>query len=549
LGAALPPAAVAAPEYVAPPEPAAAKPTGSAAPSSLPELPAEKAAAGPPLLSLPVEATPSLPMGAAPEVSQSTPVAKPAASAAPAPDAAPIESAPAPAAPAGPATKAQTAPKSGGSPPPEVSAASEDDGKSAAAIDAAGAAKLAAVLPLEAAPPMTSVSPAVTARAAAPGPAPPKRDSQIVRTAAQKPVAEATPRRPRTPDSAGRPVARVGDEIITYHDLVVATKENLQKIPDLLAAYRDPAERAEASVHINRLSMETLTSLIDRTLLVQEAKRLVKEPKMLDGLYEEADRVFRENEVAPLLRKFNLESEQQLSDRLAENGRSLDAMRQAFRQYFLAESYIHQKLKDHLKIELPELLKYYNERLDKHEFDRPAQITWRELVVEAAKYKNREEAQRKAAGLLERLRRGEDFATLARAESDGLTRSRNQGGLMQTSPGGYGIAAVNRAIESMPIGQTSDVIEGPASFHIVRVEGRRPAGAASFEEVQDQLRPVLENKKYQEARAKYLAKLHRSTLITIYSIDKNNRRREEAKTRSTGTAANGEQLKVKGPSS
>ena len=50
---------------------------------------------------------------------------------------------------------------------------------------------------------------------------------------------------------------------------------------------------------------------------------------------------------------------------------------------------------------------------------------------------------------------------------------------------------VNQALESLPIGKISDVIEGPDGFHIVTVEWRRPAGPASFEEVQDQIRPKL----------------------------------------------------------
>ena len=50
---------------------------------------------------------------------------------------------------------------------------------------------------------------------------------------------------------------------------------------------------------------------------------------------------------------------------------------------------------------------------------------------------------------------------------------------------------VNAALKSLPIGQSSGVIASPESFHVVRVEGRRAAGPASFEEVQDKIRPCL----------------------------------------------------------
>ena len=107
--------------------------------------------------------------------------------------------------------------------------------------------------------------------------------------------------------------------------------------------------------------------------------------------------------------------------------------------------YLDQKLSEGRKVELPEMLKYYNEHLHDKEYDRPAQITWRELVVEKGHHPNPADARRKADNLLARLNRGEDFATLARTESEGPSSIRAQGGLMQTSPGSYAVEAVNQA--------------------------------------------------------------------------------------------------------
>lgn len=264
-------------------------------------------------------------------------------------------------------------------------------------------------------------------------------------------------------------------------------------------------------------------------MLVQEAKHVLqnnKDTKVLDRIYEQADEIFRDSEVEPLLRKYHVTAEQ-LNEQFLKEGRSLEAKRQVFRQLFLSENYLHEKLRDRTKVELPDLLKYYNEHVKTHDFDRPAQITWRELVVEVAKHKSAEAARKKAMSFLERLARGEDFATLARNESDGPSRSRNQGGLMQTSPEGYGVAAVNAALKSLPIGQVSGVIAGPESFHVVRVEGRRPAGPASFEEVQDKIRPLLADVKYRTERSAYLAKLRHRTLVTQYTLDNNKRLRDE----------------------
>ena len=195
------------------------------------------------------------------------------------------------------------------------------------------------------------------------------------------------------------------------------------------------------------------------------------------------------------MRKYHVDTEAKVKEKLAEEGRSLEAMRLSFRQTYLSGAYLQQKIKDRLKVELPDLLKYYNDHVYEHEFDRPAQITWRELVVEVDKQKSREDAQKESGCLARKTARGDDFARLARTESDGLTSSRNDGGLMHTTPGSYAVESINDALDSLPIGQVSEVLEGPDSFHILKVENRRPAGPASFEEIQDKIKPMLESKK------------------------------------------------------
>jgi peptidyl-prolyl cis-trans isomerase SurA len=363
------------------------------------------------------------------------------------------------------------------------------------------------------APARASPSPATSASAS------PRRDSQVVRTSTSDSSGDATDRR-RLPLEPGCPIARVGDEIITYHDLVLATRERLPRNLVSPGQEFDSHQQMELINHINRIKIDTLESLIERSMLFQEAKHHIKDPKVLSRINEDADKFWHDNEIVPLEREYNVDTEQQLKERLARQGRSLDAMHQTFRQLHLSRGYLHEKLKDKINVELPDLLKYYDEHVNKHEFDRSAQITWRELTVEIAKHPSRETARKKAEELLQRLQQGADFATLARAESDGPTSSRNRGGLMETSPGGYAVREVNQAIESLPLGRCSGVIEGPESFHIVKVERRRAAGPASFEEVQDLIKPIVQNQKFQRESAAYISKLRRRTPITIYSPTK-----------------------------
>jgi parvulin-like peptidyl-prolyl isomerase len=304
---------------------------------------------------------------------------------------------------------------------------------------------------------------------------------------------------------AGRAAARVNDEVITLHDLVLTIKAQLIN--------RNPGQSLSRE-GLNMAAKSVLAHLIERTLITQEAKRVLKNPKQLDRLYEAADKYWREGELPPLMRHYLADNEFQLKQKLADAGIPLEFLHQSHRQEFLSTVYLDQKLSEGRKVELPEMLRYYNDHLHDKEYDRPAQITWRELVVEKDRHPNPADARRKADNLLARLNRGESFATLARKESEGPSSIRAQGGLMQTSPGSYAVEAVNQALNSLPLNQVSPVLEGPSSLHIVLVENRRAAGPASFEEVQDQMRNKVMYNKVRKAREVFLARLKRDALIS-----------------------------------
>jgi peptidyl-prolyl cis-trans isomerase SurA len=387
--------------------------------------------------------------------------------------------------------------------------------RSSAASKPANAGLAAVDLPLEAAPPTSRTVPVTAQEALLPTAR--NADSNVTLASSQTPKGPAKDRK-YLGKGGGKPVARVGDEVITFHDLVTATKEALSKYPMPQGNSFDTAQAMQVRQQSDMVAREVLRSLIDRSLLVQEAKRHMKDKAMLNRAYEVADKIWHDEEVLPLERRYSIDSETKLKEKLAEEGRSLDGMRQNFRQYFLAQTFLHEKIKDRLNVDLPDLLKYYNDHVYQHAFDRPAQITWREIVVEIDRHKSREEAQAKVNALLVKVRRGEDFAKLARTESEGPTSSRNNGGLMQTTPGSYAVKPINDALDALPLGQVSGVLEGPDSFHILKVEKRRSAGPASFEEVLDEIKPVLVSQKNQEERDAFLQKLKRNALIKVYPI-------------------------------
>src|SRR5262249_2098884 len=151
-----------------------------------------------------------------------------------------------------------------------------------------------------------------------------------------------------------------------------------------------------------------LNELIDRSLVTQQAKREIKNQKQLQMFLDMADKVWLEEELPPLLRQTSSANIHELKKKMSERDESLDDVSEQFRQEFLFRGFLEQKLSPKMRVELPEMREYYNNHLS--DYQQPAQVTWREVLIEVDKHNGRVEARQKADQALERLRRGEDFA-------------------------------------------------------------------------------------------------------------------------------------------
>jgi peptidyl-prolyl cis-trans isomerase SurA len=339
------------------------------------------------------------------------------------------------------------------------------------------------------------------AEGAAPPVAVPPPVDQVTRTSAPGGEAPAAPAAaPPRGKTASETVARIGDDIITFNELRTAVEDRLRDMP----AGQQPTRE-----ELNRAGAMMLDRLIDRTVIIQQARRELKNPKAWDLFQQQADETWKKDNLPILLKQTGAADEHELKSKLAERGMSLDDMRAAFRLDTIAREYLRMKLMPKLKVDLLDLREYYTTH--QAEFDRPAQVSWREVQVTYDKHPDHAEARRKAEAMFDRLRRGGDFAAMARAESEGATAA--QGGLWETSPGSYAVAAVNQALDTLPLNQVSPIIEGDAGLHIVRVEARRRAGPAPFQEVQFAIRDRLSGQKFQKEMAAYLEKLRARTPI------------------------------------
>lgn len=142
-------------------------------------------------------------------------------------------------------------------------------------------------------------------------------------------------------------------------------------------------------------------------------------------------------------------------------------------------------------------------------FTRPETVRARHILVSVeagGEPKAKEEARARAETLLKDVRKGEDFATLARRYSEDRN-SREEGGDLGEFRRGQMVDAFDEAVFAMKPGQTSGIVESEYGFHIIRLEAHTPEGMVPLDSVKDRLRPHVAAKKREEAAQKRVEEL------------------------------------------
>jgi peptidyl-prolyl cis-trans isomerase D len=129
----------------------------------------------------------------------------------------------------------------------------------------------------------------------------------------------------------------------------------------------------------------------------------------------------------------------------------------------------------------------YDGRKDR--YDVPEQVRARHVLIRVAPDASPEEsaeAEAKARAALERLRAGEDFATVAAELSDDAGSKADGGDLGFFRRGQMVKAFEDVAFSSAP-GELAEPLRSDFGFHVIRVEEKRPAQLRSYEEVREEL--------------------------------------------------------------
>jgi peptidyl-prolyl cis-trans isomerase C len=183
---------------------------------------------------------------------------------------------------------------------------------------------------------------------------------------------------------------------------------------------------------------------------------------------------------------------------------------------YLSQEYLRKVVTKDIRVTEEDLKNYWAK--NEKNFSTPAQVRARHILIKVAPNAAEEEkkkAKEKATELLKKVKEGADFAKLAGEASEDAA-SKQKGGDLGYFAKGKMVKPFDAAVFSVKPGQLSDIVETQFGFHIIKVEDYREAKARSFDEVKENLKPVVQNEMVRLKTEEFTKKASQEAGMELY---------------------------------
>lgn len=290
-------------------------------------------------------------------------------------------------------------------------------------------------------------------------------------------------------------VARVNDQVISTSDYNKAVQDLEQQAQ----------QHQWSEQQVFEAKQNLLRDLIDQQLLLSRGKDL--------GITGETELV---KQLDQMRKNYHLDTMDDLQKAAEAQGVTWTDFRASMRNHIIEQMVIRQEVGAKINISQSEVQAYYNAH--KQDFEQPEEERLSEILIPTANPDDAAQvaaAQQKADDAEAKLKGGEDFATLAKAVSGGMTAA-SGGDLGQFKRGQQQLAKVleDDTFDLKP-GQFTDPIRTKQGYIILKVTEHTDAGVAPMKDVEPQIEDQIGMTKMQPALRTYLTKLRENAYIDI----------------------------------
>ncbi len=217
-------------------------------------------------------------------------------------------------------------------------------------------------------------------------------------------------------------------------------------------------------------------------------------------------------------------SPEEFQKKLQEQGLDNDGLRKEVRENIILTKLINKDIISHINVSDVEIASYYEK--NKSNFN-VAETTYHIAQIQVTPRQDAEvrnlknddaktpaAAEHKIQALYEGLMRGEDFATVAQEYSEDPSTAAG-GGDMGFIPASGLNPALKQVVNSLKVGQISNIIRSNIGFHIFKLLGVEEAGQHTLSDlrVQSAIRQTLRNEKEQLLKAAYIEMLRNRSKV------------------------------------
>jgi len=296
---------------------------------------------------------------------------------------------------------------------------------------------------------------------------------------AQTPAAPAPA--PETPPAPPKPMPAQLPEVLATVNGQPVTKADFDRLLKNMEAGRGPIP-AERRDEVLRAALD---QLITYNVMKQEAaaRKLAVSDTDVDG------------QIASMRKQFPTEAE--FSKALAARNTTVDQLKADARVDMVINKMMEAELATTTAATEAEAKDFYDKNPDR--FKQPEGVRASHILITANE--KADDATKKAAraridGILKRVKAGEDFAALAKENSqDG---SASQGGDLGFFQKGRMVPAFDQAAFALKPGEISDVVTTEFGYHIIKLTEKKDASTVPFDQVKPQVLEFLSNQKKQQ---------------------------------------------------
>lgn len=290
-------------------------------------------------------------------------------------------------------------------------------------------------------------------------------------------------------------------------DKRVITMEDLQRkvVPYVRQIQREATSAEDFEAKMKSVTLETLDNMVNDILIVNEFKSN-KKLKIPSSIIE--------NHYTKFMGEQFQNNRSQYHQYLEENGINERELKEQHKDQMIIGFKRSNLKKSEAEISPWQINKYYNE--NKQRFMQKESVHLRQIVLRAIDEDNEESTLllAKAAEVLNKLKRGEKFADVAKEYSeDDMRSSGGDWGWINRSDIREELANVAFSLNKAHF---SDVVLLDKYAFILFIEDKKQAGAIPVEEVRSDIEKILVNEFAKKAEAQHIQRLRKKSYIKYF---------------------------------